>query len=238
VVPDLAHLLDIQDRDVALDQLRHRRQTLPERAALSDGRAGLARVDRELATLGQQVHELEVTQRRLEDEVATVETKAAAESKKLNSGTITAPRELQALSEEVDSLGRRKRSLEDELLEVMEKAEPLVADVDRLTGERTGLAAEVERLQAVIGDREREIDAEIAEVIAARANAASSIPDDLLARYEKLRAKLGGVAVARLDGDRCTGCHVSLPAMEVDAARHAPTDAVIIHEDCGRILVR
>jgi predicted nucleic acid-binding Zn-ribbon protein len=59
-----------------------------------------------------------------------------------------------------------------------------------------------------------------------------------MARYERLRAKLDGVAVARLEGDLCLGCHVSLPAMEVDAIRHAPPDVVAVHEDCGRILVR
>ncbi len=235
---DLHRLLDVQDRDLALDQLRHRRDTLPDRAALAGHQQTITRIDRELATLTEQLAELSRAQKRLEDEVAIVETKAAAETKKLNSGSITAPREIQALSDEIDALGRRQRALEDDELELMEKAEPLSADVDRLGAERGTAAAEAERLTAAITEQQQAIDAEAAGIRAERDAAAADIPADLLARYEKLRAKLDGVAVARLQGDLCLGCHVSLPAMEVDAIRHAPEGTVLTHEECGRILVR
>ena len=235
---DLNRLLDVQDRDVALDQLRHRRATLPERAALAGHQQTIKRIDAQLATLGDQLTELTRAQKKIEDEVAIVDTKAAAETKKLNSGTVTAPREIQALSDEIDSLGRRKRALEDDELELMEQAEPLTAEVERLGEERASAAAEAERLTAVLADQEASIDGEAAALQAERDAAAADIPDDLLARYEKLRAKLDGVAVARLQGDLCLGCHVSLPAMEVDAIRHAPEGSVVTHEECGRILVR
>lgn len=235
---DLHRLLDVQDRDLTLDQLRHRRDTLPARAELAGHQQTIARVDRELAALTEQLTELTRAQKKLEDEIGIVDTKAAAETKKLNSGTITAPREIQALSEEIDALGRRKRSLEDDELELMEQAEPLSADVERLQAERAAAAAEADRLGAAIAEQEQAIDAEAATLQAERDAAAADIPDDLLARYEKLRAKLDGVGVARLQGDLCLGCHVSLPAMEVDAIRHAPEGTVVTHEECGRILVR
>ncbi|MEN3272395.1 MAG: uncharacterized protein V7636_1156, partial [Actinomycetota bacterium] len=177
-------------------------------------------------------------QHRIEDEVATLDAKAAAASKTLNSGSITAPREIQALSDEIDALGRRKRALEDNEIELMEKGEPLSADVERLGHEQTTIDAEVTRLVAAIADEESSIDAQLAALEGERAGAMEGLPEDLLARYERLRTKLGGIAVARLDGDRCLGCHVSLPAVEVDVIRHAPDDAIVTHEDCGRILVR
>ena len=109
---DLHRLLELQDRDLALDQLRHRRANLPERAALTEQRASLQRTDSALAGLRAQLHEIELAQQKIEDEVATLDDKSAAENKKLNSGSITAPREIQALSDEIDALGRRKRVLE------------------------------------------------------------------------------------------------------------------------------
>jgi hypothetical protein len=36
----------------------------------------------------------------------------------------------------------------------------------------------------------------------------------------------------------CSGCHLTLPAMEVDRIRKAPADEVITCDQCGRILVR
>lgn len=235
---DLHRLLDVQDRDLALDQLRHRREHLPERTRLAAHQETIGRIDKERATLTEQLTELTRAQKKLEDEIAVVDTKVATETKKLNSGTITAPREIQGLSAEIDALGRRKRALEDDELELMEQAEPLSGDVERLTAARGTAAAEAERLAAAIAEQEQAIDAESAGVGAERDTAAADIPDDLLARYEKLRAKLDGVAVARLQGDLCLGCHVSLPAMEVDAIRRSPEGTIVTHEECGRILVR
>lgn len=237
-MPDLHRLLELQDHDLAIDQLRHRRATLPERASLAEQQAALRRTQHALTEVGAQLHEVERAQQRIEDEVATIDAKSAAENRKLNSGSITAPREIQALSDEIDALGRRKRSLEDGEIELMEKGEPLATDVARLEQERAGLDADVTRLLAAIASEESTIDGQLGALEGERAAAAADIPDDLLARYERLRTKLGGVAVARLEGDRCLGCHVSLPAVEVDVIRHAPADAIVTHEDCGRILVR
>ena len=235
---DLHRLLDVQDRDVTLDQLRHRRDTLADRAALASGEAALAALDRELATVQAQLHEIELAQKTLEDEVAGLDAKSDAETKKLNSGAITAPREIQALSDEVDALARRKRTLEDREIELMEQAEPLTERVEHLSGQRATTLAEVERLRAAVAEQEAAIDADASRVRTEREAAAAELDADLLSRYEKLRAKLGGVAVARLQGDLCTGCHVSLPAVELDQLRHAPADAIVTHEECGRILVR
>jgi hypothetical protein len=237
-VPDLHRLLDVQDRDVTLDQLRHRRAHLPARAELAAVRATLARLDTEVGALQTQLHDIDLAQKKLEDEIAGIDAKSDAESKKLNSGSITAPREIQALSDEIDALARRKRALEDDELGYMEQAEPLTADLERLTAERATAAADADRLAQSLATDEAAIDAEIASVTAERAQAVGDLPGDLVERYERLRAKLGGVAVARLEGDRCLGCHISLPAMEVDAIRHAAADAIVTHEECGRILVR
>ena len=64
------------------------------------------------------------------------------------------------------------------------------------------------------------------------------MPADLIARYEQLRKKLGGTGAARLVGGSCGGCHLQLPAMELDRVKKAPPDAVIYCDQCGRILVR
>lgn len=238
-MPDpLVQLLDVQGRDLAADQLRHRRASLPERAELAAHEDALAAVDRDAAKLTERLHEIERSQRRLEDDVSSIESKAASESTRMYSGSVSSPRELQALQEEIDALKRRQRDLEDSLLELMEAAEPLTDELETLSERRAQLDAEAERLRATIADAAAVIDAELAQVEAARTELATSVPDALLAEYERLRARLGGVGIARLDGAQCTGCHLTLPATELDAVRHAAPGAVVHHEECGRILVR
>ena len=68
----LATLLDLQGHDVSLDQLRHRRASLPERAEL----AGLAKrdvaLDTAMAADGATLAAVMGEQKRLEDEVARI----------------------------------------------------------------------------------------------------------------------------------------------------------------------
>ena len=234
----LHRLLALQDRDLHADQLRHRRATLPERAALGDQERALHELDAARPTVAERLGALERSQKRLEDEVASLTEKQAHEGTKLYSGTVTSPRELQAIQDEIELLARRQGALEDELLEIMEQAEPVQAELEGLDRRHTELLVEVDRLRTTLGDAERVVDDELAAVDAERQAIASELPADLLATYEKLRARLGGVAVARLEGSQCLGCHLSLPATEVDAIRHAAPDAVVTHEECGRILVR
>jgi predicted nucleic acid-binding Zn-ribbon protein len=112
------------------------------------------------------------------------------------------------------------------------------AELTELDRQRGGIAYEIERVSTTLAEAERTVDGELAGVDSERQAIAAELPDDLLATYETLRARLGGVAVARLEGSQCLGCHLSLPATEVDAIRHAAPDAVVTHEECGRILVR
>ena len=237
-MPDpLELLLDVQAHDLTADQLRHKRASLPERAAKAEQDQAIAAIDAQLGEVGGRLHELERAQKKLEDEVASIEAKAKAENDKLYSGTVTSPRELQAMQEEIDGFRRRERELEDEELELMEQSEPLTAEVAELEARKAALHAEAERLAGVIAEAEGEIDQQLAAVEADRATVAAGVGDDLLATYDKLRARLGGVAVAKLVGTQCTGCHLGLPATELDAVRRAAPGQVVYHEECGRILV-
>lgn len=234
----LHRLLDLQDRDLHAEQLRHRRASLPERATLADREAAAASLDIDRAGIAERLGAFERSQKRLEDDIATVTDKSASENARMYSGTVNSPRELQALQDEIQTLGRRQSQLEDELLEVMEQAESVQAELASCDERRVVVAADADVLRRAIADAEQVTDSELAGVLVERDAIAAEIPDELLATYERLRARLGGVAVARLEGVQCLGCHLSLPATEVDAVRHAAPDTVVFHEECGRILVR
>ena len=58
----------------------------------------------------------------------------------------------------------------------------------------------------------------------------------LLSRYERLRERFGGVAVARLEGTRCGGCHLDLSTAEVAEVRAAGPGQFADCPQCGRLL--
>jgi predicted nucleic acid-binding Zn-ribbon protein len=145
---------------------------------------------------------------------------------------------LLALQEEIAALGRRQRSLEDKQLELMEEAEPVEAELESFAGERDELDAVAVNLTADLAEEEAEIDAALAVLTSKRFDAAIPVAPPLLEEYEKLRVRHDGIAVARLVGGRCGGCHLMLSAVEVDRIKRLGPDEIAHCEECGRLLVR
>lgn len=230
-------LLRLQDLDTSLDQLRHRHETLPERAQVTANVAATVALDRELATVQAERDELARNQKRIEDEVATVEAKAIEVHATLYSGTVKAPKELQALQDDHDSLKRRQTTLEDQVIEVMEATEPVESRLVGLVAGHDRLVAEAATVATALADAETAVLAEIDRVQAERDGAVAAVPTDLLGEYEKLQPQFGGIAVARLVGANCQGCHLSLSAMALDQVRNLPPDALAHCDECGRMLV-
>jgi uncharacterized protein len=233
-----AALLAVQEHDTRTDQLNHRIETLPLRSDLAQLEDDVRAVDDLLADAQRRRDELGRSQQRLEDEIASLTERANQAEKQLYSGSVTNPRELQALQDDVASIRRRIGQLEDDELEIMELVEPVDAERGQLTGERERLDAEGARLRTALGEAESELAAELAVVQAERETAAADVPDELWPEYDKLRARFGGVGIARLVGSTCQGCHLALPAVEVDRIRKLPLDEAVHCEECGRLLVR
>ncbi len=231
-------LLRVQEHDTTIDQLRHRRAALPERAALTRVEDDLVVLGRKRADVATRRDEVAGRQRRLEDELATVEAKVKETEARLYSGAVTIPRELQAMQADVESLRRRCSTLEDAVLEAMTEREPLDEEVAGIDARRSELDGEGARLRVAIAEAEAAIDSELAAAGDARGGEAAGLPPEVARLYESLRTRLGGVGAARLVNGRCAGCHLALPATELDRIRREPPDALIRCDQCGRILVR
>jgi predicted nucleic acid-binding Zn-ribbon protein len=234
----LVRLLEVQDHDTAIDQLRHRRSSLPELSELAAVEARLAVLGGRMSEARAQRDELGARQADLEQQIDSSRARRSELERRMFGGQVSAARDLQAMDDEVKHLVRRITDLEDREIEVMEALEPVDRDLQVADAERGALDADTDRLRRAIAAAVGAIDADIVVQSAERQKAASGLPGDLLARYERLRSQLGGTGAARLVGGSCSGCHLSLPSMEVDRIRKAPADQVITCDQCGRILVR
>ena len=231
-------LLELQALDSAVDRLRHRRATLPEIAEMArlDGlvdalRDAVVRAETEVSDLARE-------QAKFDREIEQVRTRKARDEQRLASGSITIPRQLQDLEHEVATLARRQSDLEDSELEVMERAETAEAELAQLSRRRSGHLADRDVAEAARDAGFVEIDAELERTLAERAALAATFPADVLALYEKLRASEGGVAVGEITRGRCGGCHLDLMNNEKSALRTAPSDELVRHDECRRIMVR
>ncbi|MHB1533639.1 MAG: zinc ribbon domain-containing protein [Acidimicrobiales bacterium] len=236
--PRFDALLAVQDLDIRIGQARHRRATLPERSELAAMDADRERLTVQGAGARSARDEIVARQSAMENELGAAEQRSKQVSRRMYSGEISAARELQAMAADVESLDARASDLEDRILALLEEREPLDAAADALEEELTALGERHQAVTAALGVAEAAIDEELADLIAERTRAAAGIPADLMEAYERIRSRQSGVGAARLVGSRCDGCHLSLPATEVDRIRHLPADALVTCDQCGRILVR
>ena len=119
----------------------------------------------------------------------------------------------------------------------MEEEEPLDQALAAHQATAAELEAEAARLSEAAAASEVELRAAIEVEAAARAEAAKGLPADLAERYERLRSHLGGVGAARLVGNRCDGCHLTLPSVEIERIQHLAADTFATCPQCDRILV-
>ena len=230
-------LLELQDLDTAISQLEHRKVALPERQQLARVAAALRGVEARVSQVEVSRAALVERQRALESDIAAATARREVLEQRMYAARGTPARDLQAMDDEIRHLRERQDQLEDAELEVMVALEPLDAESAALGAERGALGTEAGQLRAALAEAEAQIDAELVVQRVARTAAADTVPEDLRDRYESLRARLGGTGAARLVGNRCSGCHLELPSMEVDRVRHLPAGTVVTCEQCGRILV-
>lgn len=234
---DQWRLLDVQDHDLKLAQLAHRGRVLPEHERAAE-------LEQRLRVLGDQVvsartkaGDLARDLARAEADVDQVRQRSRRNATRMESGQ-GSPKDLQALQHEIASLAQRQETLEDIQLEVMERVEAAQATVAEREAEVGRIEAELAEVTHSRDQALSAIEDESAEVGRARADAVAGIPGDLLALYEKVRERSGGIGAARLYGRRCLGCRIELTSADIGRIRQAASDTVLRCEECGRILVR
>jgi predicted nucleic acid-binding Zn-ribbon protein len=229
-------LLDLAALDAELARAEHRRRTMPEQTAVEEAesvlrtrRDAVVRARTSVSDLGRDVA-------KLEQEVAQVSAREQRDRGLLDSGSVSS-KQMTDLSHELETLARRRGVLEDSQLEAMERLDAAETDLAHeqaaLDEAETTLADAVERRDGVLGD----IDVIETRRGAERRELAASLPADLLALYDQLRARTGHGA-GELVGGRCGACRMEMDRSEVRDIAAAAPDEVVRCEECGAILVR
>ncbi|GAB3436945.1 zinc ribbon domain-containing protein [Flindersiella endophytica] len=231
-------MLQIQALDTRLDQLAHRRRSLPEAAEAERIATERAELEGKLGTVEVRLTDLAREQRKAEADVEQVRTRKARDEQRLQAGQVGSPKELEGLQHEIETLNRRQSDLEDVELEVMERLEEATTELADLQARQTELDAKLAEADQARDKAFAEIDGQAEEIRTDRAGRAASQPEDLMKLYERLRTSHNGVGAAELRQRRCEGCRMELDATFLSQVVTAPPDRVQRCEECGRILVR
>jgi predicted nucleic acid-binding Zn-ribbon protein len=235
---DQLRLLDVQALDARIDQLAHRRATLPEHAALQELEKSLAELGDNLVATETEQSDISRELSKAEGDVDQVRARATRDQQRLDAGQVGSPKELEGLQHEIATLGRRQSDLEDVVLEIMERLEDVQTRHAELSAQRAEAEAKATELTASRDTTTAEIDAEVSGLQSQRETQAAHLDTELVALYEKIRAQQAGIGAAELKQRRCSGCRLELNNVEIARLRSAEEDEVLRCEECRRILVR
>lgn len=232
---DQALLLDLQALDTKLSQLDHRAKSLPELAVLGGLGKDAQALRLTFSTQNGGLEDVKLELSRVESDVKVVETRIGRDSERLQSSSSV--KDVAALEQELAALKKRLADLEEIELTVMERLEEQQSAADQTAAQ---LAALDERVSAVEAER----DAALATITAERTTAAAgrrtieaTVPADLLALYERQRARYG-TGASLLRGGVSLASGVKLLENEMQAIRAAAPDDVIMCASSEAILVR
>lgn len=231
-MPQVADLASLQEYDDILAglaaELEEARADLEDDEALQAAQTAATEADERCASL-------EREQRRLEGEIDGLVARVEREEKRLYDGSVRLPKELEGIQKEVASLRSRLSDVEDTelaLLDRLEEAEGARDSArDALAREEAASKEKQERLGSAIAGLEGRIEATTRE----RDKCRERLTATLVAQYEDLRRRKGGVAVTHLRAGACTGCRVSVPPSA--RKRALDPEAPALCPNCERILV-
>jgi len=144
-------------------------------------------------------------------------------------------REYESLQHEIDALKEKSSKIEDKILELLENTERIAAaaaEEEKNLGEyRVEAGKNIAELEA----RDRQLAEQLAAKRSEREKLIVDIDRALLARYDRIREKKAGMAVAVVRNGACGGCFRHIPPQETQELKKM--ERIVTCEGCGRIIV-
>jgi predicted nucleic acid-binding Zn-ribbon protein len=226
----LKALEELQQIDIESHELRLALDALPARRAAVEARVLEARKAYDEQKLRLEGNERE---RRQIDALLQME-RDKVKKWEGRLGEIKTPREYAALSREIDIAKKTNDSQTEQGKELLAAAGTIKAALEQkgeaLADAEDAAQADVAALEA----QEKAQQATLAALGARRAGAAALVDPGLLGKYENIKKRRAGVAVAPVVGSTCKGCHRNIPPQLSIVLQRA--DSVETCPNCNRII--
>jgi predicted nucleic acid-binding Zn-ribbon protein len=232
---DIRALWELQNVDLDLSAHEAQLQEIEARLA---GWEELDHARQELAARRQRLQQLESEQRQQQWKVEDLRRKRDTERERLYGGSVRNPRELTSLQEEVWQLEKRCQEEEDRLLELMLTVEEAQTELADQEARVAAMEAEWVQVSGELAATAERLRREARALQERRQQLAGSVAPASLGRYEALRHRGNGRAVALIEQGRCQGCRIELPSSLIQQARQSAAGGrdLVQCQSCGRLL--
>jgi len=207
LLPELDKLISLQEIDLEIRGLMHNQQELPQ--TMRELAAKLAELQASAAEKQQELEETKKQHRQLQQEMEMLDEGITRSRQRLME--IKDNIEYKAMLKEIAFKEDRKDQKETEILEILEQVEALTAALASLQEEIDIRQANLENVRAEVEAELAAQEAKITELQSQRQEIQEGIPAALLKRYDFIRDKRQGIAVAEVRQGVCQACHMNLP---------------------------
>ncbi len=234
---ELEILLQLQDQDLELDRLRLEIDRIEERKQLSQAKSSIDLIDAKLDEIFRFKKEFSKKLKELDTEIEKVSARISRLEDQIRSGQVPNVKDQVAVMHEMDQLSSVKNQAEENMLEIMESVEKLDLQARELESQKLPITNTVAELESQIQVKVQALEQEINSHLPNRESIYSTLTTALRSKYETLRGKLGGMAVAQILDGKCSGCHLTIPTTEKEKIIHSTGESISNCEQCGRMLI-
>jgi len=223
-------LVEVQEKDRLLEKLKAQICRGPER--IRNLEKNLQSLQEDMEANKTHIQDLKKAQRLYESDIEDGLAHVRKSRGKLMS--IKNNREYRAVLKEIEEIEKENASKEDKVIGCLEEQERLG---EALKGGEKDLAAmreTIAREKKVIEEELSRAEKELAHVTGDKQNLVQDIDSSLLAQYDRIKIRSGGVAVALVNNATCCGCHMSIPAQMYNELQRQ--DALQLCPHCQRII--
>lgn len=230
MLPELSKLVDVQELDKVIQEVVGEMERLPgelkaEEAALEDLKTQQAAHLQELENLQKERRDTEAETAEMEDGIK--KSRARLMEIKSNIEYKAMLKEIAFKEDQRDQ--RETRMLE--LLELMEGQKKALAEIETQSQERQAVLTQ---RAAVVAEEMKKLEQRLAGLEEQRKKLRKGVPAQLLKRYEFIRQRRNGTAIAPVHEGVCYGCHMNiLPQQFIDLQKG---EEILQCPHCQRIL--
>ena len=229
---EMTKLYELQKIDTMSLKVRRRLTQLQALQVESDE---LKAVRGKVSDLTAQHHEWHAKQKAAELELQSISSRIEEANQLLMGGQVRNPKELEALQASIEALQRQRSSVETASVEALYKAEELSGQLNNIGPKKAAVEEGWQRNQSQVTEEDTKLKRAFMQLKKQREQTAAAIPTALLQQYEQMRQRKGGIAVATVENETCSACHVQLPTGILSTLR-SPLVHQVICPTCGRIL--
>jgi predicted nucleic acid-binding Zn-ribbon protein len=230
MIAQLASLIALQHLDTAAEAARRRLGEIPSAEQSIEARVTAA--GQEVDTAKARLAANQQARRELEKQVSMVDGRLSRFED--HKAAVKTNQEFTALLHEIATAKGEKDTIEEQILVLLEEADGITADIKAADRGLADARRDADSGKASLNAERQTLEADLARLNGEREREMLALEKPVLARYEQLLKQRRMVAVAPIEGERCTACHVRLrPAVAQQVRRN---DGIVTCDSCQRIL--